>query len=289
MIGLTHTIARCPWRLARSICPRALLRVVGRQIDINGDGRWLASPSNTVDARGDDWLDVLESAGRVRKPQAHDGLLAEFSALDGPQFESAKVDDRVRDFYEQTAAWQMEVWSLWNTLFAPGGELIARLWGRRVGQLALPVQPLSVSRGMASTVRIVDNEKGDRMGAAWVRDLKSDGSKVYSGFYRVGRLPDNEQPHVHVSFPLESGSIQVFLTPRNDVDGSFWLHSRSASFGADGAYSVVQFGENWYAAQPPLRETFHVFTDSDGVLRTDHWLRLGPWRALQLHYRLARR
>lgn len=264
-------------------------RVVGRQIDINGDGRWLASPSNTVDARGDDWLDVLESAGRVRKPQAHDGLLAEFSALDGPQFESAKVDDRVRDFYEQTAAWQMEVWSQWNTLFAPGGELIARLWGRRVGQLALPVQPLSVSRGMASTVRIVDNEKGDRMGAAWVRDLKSDGSKVYSGFYRVGRLPDNEQPHVHVSFPLESGSIQVFLTPRNDVDGSFWLHSRSASFGADGAYSVVQFGENWYAAQPPLRETFHVFTDSDGVLRTDHWLRLGPWRALQLHYRLARR
>jgi len=66
---------------------------------------------------------------------------------------------------------------------------------------------------MASAVRIVDDDKGDRMGAAWVRDLKSDGSKVYSGFYRVGRLPDNEQPHVHVSFPLESGSIQVFLTP----------------------------------------------------------------------------
>jgi hypothetical protein len=183
----------------------------------------------------------------------------------------------------------MEVWSQWNTLFASGGELVARLWGRRVGQLALPVQPLSVSRGMASSVRIVDDEKGDRLGAAWVRDLKSDRSKVYSGFYRVGRLPDNEQTHVHVSFPLESGSIQVFLTPRNDVDGSFWLHSRLASFGADGAYSVVQFGENWYAAQPPLRETFHVFTDEDGVLRTDHWLKLGPWKALQLHYRLDRR
>jgi hypothetical protein len=59
-------------------------------------------------------------------------------------------------------------------------------------------------------------------------------------------------------------------------------------FGADGAYAVVQFPDNWYAAQPPLRETFHVFTDTDGVLRTDHWLRLGPWRALQLHYRLDR-
>jgi hypothetical protein len=274
---------------ALDLSTRYFWRAVGHQIDVTGNDRWLASPSNTAEARGDHWLDVLESAGRVRKPQPHDGLLAAFSALDGPQFDSAKVDDAVRDFYEQTASWQMEVWSQWNTLFAPGGELIARLWGRRVGQLALPVQPLSVSRGMASTVRIVDDEGGDRVGAAWVRDLKSDGSKVYSGFYRVGRLPNNEQPHVHVSFPLESGSIQVFLTPRNDDDGSFWLHSRSASFGADGAYAVVQFGDNWYAAQPPLRETFHVFTDTDGVLRTDHWLRLGPWRALQLHYRLDRR
>jgi hypothetical protein len=33
----------------------------------------------------------------------------------------------VRAFSEQTASWQIEVWSQWNTLFAPGGELIARL------------------------------------------------------------------------------------------------------------------------------------------------------------------
>ena len=268
---------------------RYFWRVVGRQIDITGAHRWLDSPTNAIEARGDSWLDALDAAGRVRAPLADDGLLADFSALDGPDFTSARVDDRVRDFYERTASWQMEVWSQWNTLFAPGGELIARLWGRRVEQLALPVQPLSVSRGMASTVRIVDDVDGNRMGAAWLRTLRSDGSKVYSGFYRVGHLSGNEQPHVHVSFPLESGSVQVFLTPRNDVDGSFWLHSRSSSFGADGAYAVVQFGDNWYAAQPPLRETFHVFTDEYGVLRTDHWLQLGPWRALQLHYRLDRR
>jgi hypothetical protein len=70
--------------------------------------------------------------------------------------------------------------------------------------------------------------------------------------------------------------------------GSFWLHSCSTSFGADGAYAVVRFGDRWYAAQPPLRETFHVFTDDEGTLRTDHWLKLGRWQALQLHYRLER-
>lgn len=267
---------------------RYFWRVVGRQIDVTGNERWLNSPANDIETRGDGWLDALDTTGRVRAPATTDGLLAAFSALDGPRFASGRVDDKVRDFYEQTASWRMDVWSQWNALFAPGGEVIARMWGRRVEQLALPVAPLSVSRGMASTVRIVDDTNGERAGAAWLRTLKSDGSKVYSGFYRVGHLPGNDQPHVHVSFPLESGSVQVFLTPRNDADGSFWLHSRSTSFGADGAYAVVRFGNKWYAAQPPLRETFHVFTDSDGILRTDHWLKLGQWQALQLHYRLDR-
>jgi len=267
---------------------RYFWRLAGRHVDVAGAESWLDSPTNDIEARGDDWLDVLDGAGRVRVPNAIDGLLESLSALDGPDFTSAHVDDRVRDFYEHTASWRMEVWSGWNALFAPGGELIARVWGRRIEQLALPVQPLSVSRGMASSVRIVDDESGDRAGAAWLRTLRSDGSKVYSGFYRVSHLPGNDQPHVHVSFPLESGSVQVFLTPRAGADGSFWLHSRSATFGADGAYAVVRFGDRWYAAQPPLRETFHVFTDDDGVLRTDHWLRLGRWQALQLHYRLDR-
>jgi hypothetical protein len=43
-----------------------------------------------------------------------------------------------------------------------------------------------------------------------------------------------------------------------------------------------------YAAQVPLRETFHVYTDAEGVLRTDHRLNIGRWQALRLHYRLDR-
>ena len=171
----------------------------------------------------------------------------------------------------------MEVWSQWNALFAPGGDLIARLWGRRVGQLALPVEPLSVSRGMASTVRVVDDEHGDRVGAAWVRDLKSDGSKVYSGFYRVGRLPGNEQPHVHVSFPLESGSVQVFLTPAQRRRRILLV-----------ALPLSVFRRRRRLRRRPVRRRLvcrqtsacgRRFTSSpmsEGVLRTDHWLRVGP-------------
>lgn len=267
---------------------RLFWRTVGRPVDPARADPWLDSPSNARGDIGDAWLDALDNAGLVRAASPDDGLLDGLAALDGPDFTSAAVDPRVRDFYEHTASWRMEVWSQWNTVFAPAGELIARVWGRRVQQLALPMRPLAVSRGMTSDVRIVDDRDGHRVGAAWLRTLRSDGSKVYSGFYRVAAVRDNDQPHVKVAFPLENGSVQVFLTPRNDPDGSFWLHSRSRDFGADGAYVAVHFGSRWYAAQVPLRETFHVFTDREGVLRTDHWLRVGRWQALRLHYRLDR-
>jgi hypothetical protein len=93
---------------------------------------------------------------------------------------------------------------------------------------------------------------------------------------------------VTVAFPLEHGSVQVWLTPRSDTDGSFWLQSRSQRFGADGAYVAALAGGRWHAAQVPLRETFHVYSHTDGVLRTDRWLNIGRWQALRLHYRLDR-
>lgn len=113
-------------------------------------------------------------------------------------------------------------------------------------------------------------------------------SPVYSGFYQVGRLPGVQQPVVKVSFPHEEGSVQVFLTPTVDAaDGSLWLSSRSRRFGEDGTYVVVRVGRGWHAAQVKLRETFHVFVDAEGTLRTDHTLRVGRWEALRLHYRLG--
>lgn len=264
---------------------RYFWRALGRPVDIAGDEAWLDSPHTARGGSGDDWLSSLDANGWVRPAQMGDGLMESMTDLDGPEFTADRLGDRVRHFYEHTASWRMQVWSQWNTLFAPGGELIARVWGRRVQQLALPVQPLAVSRGMSSTVRVVERE-GRRVGAAWLRTLRSDDSPVYSGYYGIGRLPGDEQPHVHVSFPLEDGSIQVFLTPRNGDDGSLWLESRSLLFGADGAYAVVRVGDRWYASLTPLRETFHVFVDDDGVLRTDHWLRILRWQALRLHYRL---
>ncbi|MFC9979776.1 hypothetical protein [Gordonia sp. NPDC127522] len=262
-------------------------RAVGRRVDMSTpEFAFLGAPHNGRHEVGDAWLRQYEEQGAVAPPSPTAGLFEDMAVLDGPDFRAAALHPTVRDFYEQTGSWRMEVWSQWNPLFAPGGVAVAALFGRRVEQLALPTEPLSVSRGMSSEIRIVTDQSGRTVGAAWLRRLRLDDSPVYSGFYRSALLPGQRQPHVAVAFPLELGNIHVFLAPRAEADGALTLTSRSRRFGADGAYVSVRFGDQWYSAQPPLRESFRVYVDEEGVLRTDHELRVGRFRALRLHYRL---
>jgi hypothetical protein len=120
-----------------------------------------------------------------------------------------------------------------------------------------------------------------------VRTLRVDGRHVFSGCYGTRTIPGSDRPSVHVAFPLESGNVQVFLRPSIADDGGLVLESSPGRFGADGTYVVVRDRRD-HAARVPLHETFHVYVDPHGVLRTDHELRLGRTWATRLHYKLER-
>ncbi|MCY4727840.1 hypothetical protein NYO98_16245 [Nocardioides sp. STR2] len=81
--------------------------------------------------------------------------------------------------------------------------------------------------------------------------------------------------------------MQVFLRPTVTDGGGLLLESPRGGFGQDGAYVVVS-DRRAHAARVPLHETFHVHVDADGVLRTDHELRLWRASAVRLHYKLER-
>ena len=130
---------------------------------------------------------------------------------------------------------------------------------------------------------------GDQRAAGWIRTLRSTGEYVYSGCYSSRSLPGADRPSVHVTFPLEEGNVQVFLRPRVLPGGDLELASPVGRFGTDGAYVVVRVGGEVYAARAPIHETFRVYLDPDGVLRTDHDLRMWAATAVRLHYKLERR
>ncbi|HLN78606.1 MAG TPA: hypothetical protein VK204_16305 [Nocardioidaceae bacterium] len=267
---------------------RTFWRVKGRPVDLAGAERWLAAPMHDGQTIGDEWMRSAAAAhgGRVQEHEQGRGLLAAMSQLDGPGFRSSDLRPEVRDFYEHTSEWRMEVWTQWNPFFQPGGELISRYFGRRVQQLALPTRPLDVALGMDSRVVTIHDALGEQRAAAWLRTLRSTGEYVYSGCYSTRVLPGSEQPSVHVAFPLEAGNVQVFLRPRVLADGALELSSPAGGFGQEGAYVVVEDGGRTHAARAPIHEVFRVYVDPEGVLRTDHVLQLWSFTVVRLHYKL---
>lgn len=268
---------------------RKFWRLVGRRVDLAGSHSWLAAPQSSGSEVASGWLEAEAArlGGRLARDTPGAGLLASLDQLDGPGFSAARLDAQVRDFYEHTTAWRMEAWSGWSPLFWLGGELVARFFGRRVQQLALPMNPLDLSRGMDSEVTLIVDDDGTQLAAGWLRTLRATGDFVFSGCYSTRTLPGAAQPGIHVAFPLEDGNVQVFLRPEVE-DGALVLRSPGGRFGEDGAYVVVTDAGRTYAARVPLHETFRIFVDDAGVLRTDHELRLWGARVVRLHYRMER-
>ena len=269
---------------------RAFWRTVGRRVDLDDDHAWLRAPAAEAGVIGPSWLDAAAAAvgGSVERGGER-GLVPDLSVLDGPGLDAAALDPQVRDFYEHTDHWTMDAWSSWSPLFQPGGMLVEHLFGRRLQQLALPVQPLDVSHGIDSEIVGIVDGHGRQVAAAWLRRLRRTGQFLFSGAYAVRSLPGADRPSVHVTFPLEKGNVQVFLRPEVRPDGALVLSSASRAFGGDGAYVVVHGpGGRAWAARTPISEEFVVHVDDVGELRTDHELRVGRARALRLHYRMTR-
>ena len=264
--------------------------MVGRPVDLNGDEAWLQAPVSRSSTVGDGWLlDEAARHGAVVEGAVPDaGLLPDLALLDGPGFDTSRLRPEIRDFYENTAMWSMEVWAGWSPMFWPAGELISRGFGRRVEQLALPMRPLDVAHGMDSRIDLIRAADGRQIAAAWLRTLRTDGRFVFSGCYSARMLPKADRPSVHVAFPLESGNVQVFLRPSIVANGALLLESSRGTFGKDGTYVVVNDRGQDFAARAPLHETFHVYVDRRGVLRTDHHLRLWNASAARLHYKIER-
>jgi hypothetical protein len=267
---------------------RAFWRIKGRPVDLAGEHRWLAAPMHDDRTVGDGWLRAAAAAhGGSVCEQDGGGLLPDMSQLDGPDFKAAELRPEIREFYEHTSDWRLEVWTQWSALFRPGGELVSRFFGRRVQQLALPMRPLDVAHGMDSRVVTIVDADGEQRAAGWIRKLRSTGEFVYSGCYSARVLPGSAQPSVHVAFPLEAGNVQVFLRPSVSPEGALELTSPAGAFGDNGAYVVVEQRGHTHAARAPIHENFRVYTDSEGTLRTDHVLRLWSATALRLHYKLT--
>jgi hypothetical protein len=209
------------------LATREFWRVAGRPVDLAGSEQWLDAPCGGAATIGAEWFESAATAlgGCVDRDAADAGLIADLTVLDGPDFSAASLHPLVREFYEHSARFRLEAWSQWSPFFAPGGMVVTQVFGRRIQQLALPVRPLDLARGMDSQVVPVMDATGHQRWAGWIRRLRSTGDVVFSGAYGHALLPGARSRSVHVAFPLEQGNVQVFLRPRSLPTGGLELLS----------------------------------------------------------------
>jgi hypothetical protein len=269
---------------------RTWVRLTGKSV-VKQDAPWLNSPMGPAGRIGSEFYEYLARRENLTLQHIPDaGLLPCFAALQSSDFDPDKVRPEIHDFYEHTALYHLEAWSeaaLSARVFLWG---LTRFVSQRMDQLNFPVSSLELAGGMTSDILPMVNPDGQRVYTGWLRRLSTSDRVIYTGLYSVQQPARYATPCVKVSFPLPLGSSTVFLRPEAQPDGSFRLISSGERFGDAGFYRMVEIdADHWRVRYiRTLRESFHVYVDNRGILRTDHTVRFLGLTTLRLHYKLER-
>ena len=238
---------------------------------------------------------LAQALGGMYAPDVHDiGIVASLDALAGPDFDPAAVDPLVREFYEHTTRFKLDIVPQWRTWVRPGYLLYRTLLAQPLGQASVPMnqrQALRGVRGRIDTVRL-----GDRVIRGWIRSYADTDEPIYIGIYTTyrhngGAGSPGERGYVSVGFPVPDGSFTATLVPRGRVGGGLVLDSRCAGDSQAGhyfAYIDPETGSLTAAAVRGFAERLDVYV-SEGELRAEHAFWVFGLPFLVLHYRMTRK
>jgi hypothetical protein len=264
-----------------------LIRVCGRRYAPR-EVTWLLGPVGgaTIGERPYEEIARAEHLS-IERLATTGGLLPDFAVLAGPSFDPGRVDEKIRDFYENTARYRLDTWSTVHFPARIALWLLVTTISRRVQQLDLPLDGLDTARGITSEIIRLRDSSGDVRYTGWFRRRVHDGRVLFTGFYMTQRVPRDDLPCVKAVFPMPDGNATVVLRPVNDGTG-LRLTSAGTGFGDAGFYRVQHSGDRlqiWRVAH--LHDTFHLYVDHEGCVRGDHRIRFLGVSVITLHYRMT--
>lgn len=177
---------------------------------------------------GTEW--VREFAAELGGDHVRDapdvGIVSSLDELVGPEFDPSLVDPLVREFYEHTTRFTLDIVPEWRAWVRPGYLAYAMLVARRLGQADVPMTQRRAARGVVSRIDTIDVDRDGIVDVrAWIRSYADSGAPIYVGVYTTYR--HGARGYVSVGFPVPSGSFTATLTPRNRAAGGLTLTTRS--------------------------------------------------------------
>jgi len=233
---------------------------------------------------------LARELGGVHVADAPDiGIIADLDELAGPAFDPAAVDPQVREFYQHTARFSLDITPRWRTWVRPGYLLYQTLLARPLGQANVPMnqrEALRGVRGRIDTITLPGETTPSIRG--WIRSFADTDDPIYVGVYTTYRRAG--QGYVSVGFPLPAASFTATLQPANRPDGGFRLtsHGNTDQTGHYLAYVDPEGGELTALAVHGFAEELDVFV-LDGEIRAEHSFSVFGLPFLVLDYRIARK
>ena len=227
--------------------------------------------------------------GSYVRDAADVGIIASLDVLEGPDFDPDAVDPRVREFYEHTTRFTLDIVPEWRLWVRPGYVLYRSLVARPLGQANVPMNQRDALRGVHSRIDTIDVDRNDVVDVrGWIRSFADTDEPIYVGIYTTYR--DAVRGYVSVGFPVPQGSFTATLVPRNRDDGGLTLTSRSSLEHPGHYLTYVDAATRRLTALTidGFSEELEVVVD-DGQVAANHafWLFGIPF--LVLRYRISRK
>ncbi|HKT00254.1 MAG TPA: hypothetical protein VJT31_12045, partial [Rugosimonospora sp.] len=236
--------------------------------------------------------ELAEVLGGAYRPDAPDvGIVASLDELAGPQFDPAGVHPLVREFYQHTTRFALDIEPEWRLWVRPGYLLYRTLVARPLGQANVPMNQRAAQRGVRSRIDTI-TLPGEQAVAVrgWIRSFADTDEPIYVGIYTTYRLAG--RGYVSVGFPLPQASFTATLAPYPRPGGGLVLTSR-------GSADLDQPGHYLTSIDPETRaltalavhgfaERLDVYVEAD-ELRAEHAFRVFGLPFLVLHYRIRRK
>jgi len=227
--------------------------------------------------------------GKYEADAADVGIVGSLDDLAGPQFDPAEVDPLVREFYEHTTRFRLDIRPEWRPWVRPGYLLYRTLVARPLGQANVPMNQRETVRGVRSRIDTITPDGSELIGVrGWIRSFADTDEPIYIGVYTTYR--HDGRGYVSVGFPVPQANFTATLLPLPRPGGGLVLSSRSGlpHPGHYLSYIDPESRELTTLAVHGFAERLDVFTEG-GELRAEHAFSLYGLPFLVLHYTIARK
>jgi hypothetical protein len=236
---------------------------------------------------------LAQVLGGTYTPDVEDiGIVASLDELAGPDFDPAGIDPLVREFYEHTTRFALDIVPQWRLWVRPGYLLYRTLLARPLGQASVPMSQREAQHGVRSRIDTITGLPDGVVIRGWIRSFADTGQPIYVGIYTTYR--HRGQGYVSVGFPLPQASFTATLAPSARPGAvnrqGLVLDSRS-ELDQPGHYLTYidpQTAELTTAVVRGFAERLDVYVDQ-GELRAEHAFWVFGLPFLVLHYRMHRK